>query len=126
MTKEEVAKKYLLYLEKGEIDKVVDLFAINGMVVSPLYGTKSARDFYTALVLDTNTSTLKFDGLFFEKDTRRISLLFDYQWELKHGEVVDFKVVDIIELNDHNKIEKLTIIYDTVTSRPALHSAKRI
>ncbi|GAA4278863.1 nuclear transport factor 2 family protein [Aquimarina mytili] len=122
MTKEEVARNYLLYLEKGEIDKIIDLFAADGIVVSPLYGTKSAKDFYEVLSTGTNTSKLQLDGLFFEKDSNRVSLLFDYHWELKHGEIVDFKVVDIIELTTENKIKKLTILYDTVRSRAALNN----
>ncbi|MBQ4819142.1 nuclear transport factor 2 family protein [Aquimarina sp. MMG016] len=120
MTKQEVAHDYLSFLEKDEIAKVIGLFTEDGIVVSPLYGTQSAKTFYKQLSEDTDSSKLKFDGLFFEKDSNRISLLFDYHWELKDGENVDFKVVDIIELNSKNKIEKLTIIYDTVEARVLL------
>ncbi|MEW7291896.1 nuclear transport factor 2 family protein [Aquimarina sp. 2304DJ70-9] len=122
MTKEEVARNYLLHLEKGKMNKVIDLFSKDGIVESPLYGVKPAKEFYTILAADTNNSILKFDGLFFEKDTNRISLLFDYHWILKSGEEVAFKVVDIIELNSENKINKLTILYDTVKSRAILNS----
>ncbi|SHI37471.1 nuclear transport factor 2 family protein [Aquimarina spongiae] len=125
MTKEEVAHNYLDFLQNGDIDQIVELFTDNGVVVSPLYGTKPAKDFYTVLKNDTNRSILRFDGLFFEEDTNRISLLFDYYWEISNGETVQFKVVDIIELSPENKIEKLTIIYDTVHSRKAIEDIKR-
>ncbi len=124
MTKEEVAQNYLLYLEKGEMGQVTNLFADEGIVVSPLYGTLPAKKFYETLAGDTNTSKLIYDGLFFEKDSNRMSLLFDYHWQLKNGKEVTFKVVDIIELNLENKIKKLTIIYDTVHSRAALARLK--
>lgn len=124
MTKEDVAKKYLLHLENGEIDKVVGLFTENGIVISPLYGVMPAKQFYETLAVDTNSSKLTYDGLFFEKDTNRMSLLFDYQWELATGESVEFKVVDVIELDSENKIEKLTIIYDTVEARTSLNALK--
>ncbi len=124
MTKEEIARNYLMYLENGDIDKVVDLFDENGIVESPLYGVLPARNFYKTLALDTNTSTLKFDGLFIEQNSNRISLLFDYDWELKDGKTVQFKVVDILELDNNNKILKLTIIYDTVHTRLALGNLK--
>ncbi|AXT59859.1 nuclear transport factor 2 family protein [Aquimarina sp. AD10] len=124
--KEQVAKKYLSFLEKGEIDRVVDLFTDDGLVISPLYGTRPAKDFYKALAADTTESILTFDGLFFEKQSNRISLLFDYDWKLKTGENVQFKVVDIIELNSENKIEKLTIIYDTVHSRDVLKELRKV
>ncbi|WP_299437098.1 nuclear transport factor 2 family protein [uncultured Aquimarina sp.] len=117
MTKEEVAKKYLSFLERGEIDNVINLFVDEGIVVSPLYGVLPATEFYKSLSEDTTSSKLLFDGLFFEKNTNRISLLFDYVWTLKNGKVVEFKVVDILELTPENKIKKLTIIYDTVNTR---------
>ena len=125
MTKEEVAQNYLSFLEKNEVDKVISLFAEDGIVESPLYGTMPASKFYKALADDTTTSKLKFDGLFLEKDSNRISLLFDFNWELKDGKRVVFKVVDIIVLNSENKIEKLTIIYDTVHSRSAIEELKK-
>lgn len=125
ITKEEVAHNYLAFLEKNEVDKVVSLFAEDGIVESPLYGIMQAKDFYKVLAEDTNASELKFDGLFFEKNTNRISLLFDFNWELKDGKKVTFKVVDIINLNSDNKIKKLTIIYDTVHSRSAIEELKK-
>lgn len=120
MTKKEVAENYLVFLEKGEIDKVVSLFTEDGIVDSPLYGTQSAKVFYKSLANDTNSSKLVFDGLFYEDNSSRISLLFDYIWELKSNAIVQFKVVDILELTPENKIQKLTIIYDTIHSREAL------
>ncbi|WP_298316078.1 nuclear transport factor 2 family protein [uncultured Aquimarina sp.] len=120
MTKEEVAKKYLFFLEKGEMKNVVDLFTQDGVVESPLYGVLSAEEFYKALSEDTNSSKLRYDGLFFEKNTNRISLLFDYVWELKNSKTVEFKVVDILELTPENKIKKLIIIYDTINARNLL------
>ena len=100
------------------------MFTDDGLVISPLYGKQPAKIFYKTLAADTNTSKVNFDGLFFEKDSNRISLLFEYLWELKDGKMIEFKVVDILEFNTENKIEKLTIIYDTVYSRKALAKLK--
>ncbi|MHA7059124.1 nuclear transport factor 2 family protein [Aquimarina sp. M1] len=120
MTAEEVTKKYLSFLERGEMDKVIDLFTNNGIVESPLYGVLPAAEFYNTLQEDTKSSQLHFDGLFYEKNTKRVSLLFNYEWTLKSNEKVKFKVVDILELTKKNKIQKLTIIYDTVNTRDLL------
>lgn len=120
MTKEELAKKYLEYLENGEIDRVIQLFTKDGMVVSPVYGTMVAKEFYYALAADTKASKLNFDGLFVEENSNRISILFDYHWTLKSDKIVTFKVVDVLELTFDNKIEKLTIIYDTINVRDVL------
>ncbi|GAA0720301.1 hypothetical protein GCM10009430_20320 [Aquimarina litoralis] len=120
MTKEELTKKYLEYLENGEIDKVIQLFTKDGVVVSPVYGTMLAKEFYYKLAEDTKSSKLYFDGLFVEENSNRISILFDYHWTLKNSKIVKFKVVDILELTLDNQIEKLTIIYDTVNARKVL------
>jgi len=124
MTKEEVAQQYLRHLEKGDVDKIISLFTNDAVVISPLYGEQTAKNFYTALQEDTSNSQLKYDGLFIEKDTNRMSLLFEYRWELKNGKIVTFKVVDIIEVNTENKIKKLTIIYDTIHSRKAIEGLR--
>ncbi len=124
MTKEEVARKYLSFLEKGEVGCIVNLFTDNGVVESPLYGKQLSKDFYKILANDTNSSRLKYDGLFLEDKSNRISLLFDYHWKLKNGKEVKFKVVDIIELDSENQICKLTIIYDTVHTRKAIEELK--
>ncbi|TPN89043.1 nuclear transport factor 2 family protein [Aquimarina algicola] len=124
MNSKEIAHNYLTYLEKGQISKIVDLFSETGTVISPLYGTMPATDFYTALASDTSESILEFDGIFQEENTSRITLLFNYTWILKNHKTVQFKVVDLIEFNIENKIEKLTIIYDTVHSRAVLNELK--
>ncbi len=121
---ETIAQNYLSFLEKGDIPKILSLFTKDGTVVSPVYGTKPAREFYQHLSNDTHKSVIKFDGIFFEKEKHRIALLFDYQWVLKNHKKVAFKVMDIIDFNDNLKIEKLTIIYDTVVSRDLVKSLK--
>ncbi|MFV9550730.1 nuclear transport factor 2 family protein [Algibacter sp. PT7-4] len=120
MTKKEVAKKYIDYLENGAIDSIINLFNTNGMVYSPLYGTKKAKDFYYELSNDTTNSKLKLLGIFEDNDTNNIALYFTYKWTLKTNKKVAFDVVDIIEFDAHNKISKLKIIYDTVNARKLL------
>jgi len=124
MTKQEIANTYLSSLEKGDIDKIIDLFTKDGVVESPLYGRQLAKDFYPILFNDTTSSELKFDGLFIEDNSNRMSLLFDYVWVLKDGKKVNFKVVDVITLSPQNKIEKLVIIYDTIHTRVAVEGLK--
>jgi len=120
MTKEEVAHQYLAHLQEGDMDKVISLFTKEGVVVSPIYGEMKAISFYKTLEKDTKASELHFDGLFVEKQTNRMTLLFEYRWTIKNGKTVMFKVVDVLQLDEEHKIEKLTIIYDTVDTRAAL------
>lgn len=117
MNKSGIAKKYLEYLENGNIEKVIGLFSNNGIVESPIYGIKKADVFYRELNNDTSNSELFLKGIFEQNDSNNLALYFTYKWTLKNNEKVEFDVVDIIELNSENKIMKLKIIYDTVTSR---------
>lgn len=113
MTKVEVAKEYIKFLSEGEVQKVVDLFSADGQVESPLYGNRSAKDFYLALANDTSNSELRIKGIYSEEDKNEIALYFNYKWTKKDGSIVEFDVVDILEFNSENKITKLKIIYDT-------------
>jgi len=117
MNKSEIAKKYLKYLEKGNIEKVINLFSSNGIVESPIYGIKKADEFYRELNNDTSNSELILKGIFEQNESNNLALYFTYKWTLKNNEKVEFDVVDIIELDSENKITKLKIIYDTVISR---------
>ncbi|MFT7900530.1 nuclear transport factor 2 family protein [Tenacibaculum ascidiaceicola] len=117
MNKGQIAKKYLEHLEKGNIEKVINLFSNNGIVESPIYGIKKANEFYRELNNDTSNSELILKGIFEQNESNNLALYFTYKWTLKNNEKVEFDVVDIIELDSENKITKLKIIYDTVISR---------
>lgn len=111
------AKDYLHLLESDNHNSLIQLFTKNGVVSSPIYGTLPAGEFYKGLMGDTNASKLRLDGVFAEENSNRIIVLFDYDWTLKNGTNVVFKVSDVFEFDDQGKVEKLTIIYDTVLSR---------
>ena len=72
MDKKEIAKRYITYLENGEVEKVISLFSDKGMVQSPLYGIKKASDFYNELANDTSNSELFVKGIFQEEDSYSI------------------------------------------------------
>jgi hypothetical protein len=127
MSKKEIAKKYIEYLEQGNTEDIIDLFSTNGQVTSPIYGTKLASSFYNNLNEDTLNIKLIINGIFEEDSLNRIALYFEYNWTLKNKKNVTFDVVDIIEFNANNKITHLHIIYDTVKSRgfvSAMHLTK--
>lgn len=53
MPPEQIAKTYLGALERSALETILDLYLEDGIVHSPLYGPRSAKDFYTALFKDT-------------------------------------------------------------------------
>lgn len=117
INKTSIAKSYIEHLSNGDLESLLSLFAENARVVSPVYGEKNYKDFYKQLFADTNNSELSIKGIFEDITTGNIALHFIYQWTLSNNSRVNFEVVDISEFNEDNKIELLTIIYDTVRSR---------
>ncbi|WP_215222598.1 nuclear transport factor 2 family protein [Echinicola shivajiensis] len=119
--KTKIAHQYIEFLEKGDSDKIISLFAENGIVESPLYGKMKASEFYKALFSDTTHSVLELKGVFGEKASDKLALYFNYKWTLKNNEVADFDVVDIIDFNQSDEIRFLKIIYDTEKSREIMN-----
>ncbi|MEO0506558.1 MAG: nuclear transport factor 2 family protein [Bacteroidota bacterium] len=120
LLREEVGKQYFKYLEKGDTDSILDLFQEEGMVQSPIYGTKSAKEFYQELAEDTSSSSLKLNTIFENTFSKQVALYFTYTWTLKNNNAVNFDVVDIMEFDDNNRITKLTIIYDAEIARKSV------
>ena len=120
LSKEEVGKQYFEHLKKGETDSILDLFHEEGMVQSPIYGTKSAKEFYQELAEDTSSSSLKLNTIFENTFSKQVALYFTYTWTLKNNNAVNFDVVDIMEFDDNNRITKLTIIYDAEIARKSV------
>lgn len=122
MSIQHIGSTYLKYLEKGDVSKILSLFTKDALVVSPVYGTLPAKEFYRKLKEDTKESIIRLDGIFTEEGGERIVMVFDYKWTLRNGEEVNFKVADILEFDPVQKIKKLLIIYDTVGSRELVNS----
>ena len=120
LLREEVGKLYFKYLEKGDTDSILDLFQEEVMVQSPIYGTKSAKEFYQELAEDTSSSSLKLNTIFENTFSKQVALYFTYTWTLKNNNAVNFDVVDIMEFDDNNRITKLTIIYDAEIARKSV------
>ncbi|MEM6724100.1 MAG: nuclear transport factor 2 family protein [Bacteroidota bacterium] len=118
-TSNTITQTYLAGLAEASLEEILDLFAENGQVISPLYGKMDARSFYTALFQDTKRSKVELIEAFPHPDKEQLALYFNYRWTMEHGTEVEFDVVDIIECNTHQKIERLTIIYDTQHTRNA-------
>lgn len=122
--KKEIATKYIEYLEKGDLENILDLFSEKAVVDSPVYGVMKAPDFYNKLMADTINSKLEILDIFESTNSNNLALYFKYHWTLINSEVVDFDVVDIIEFDEENKIQKLKIIYDTLFSRPQVRNLR--
>ena len=111
-------EEYLKQLEAGNAEKIAALFDENGIVNSPLYGKRPAKDFFKSLFSDTTKSKLTLLNIFNSEDKPHVyALHFKYEWTLKNGQETGFECVDVFEFNTHGKIREMTIIYDTYKTR---------
>lgn len=109
-----IIEEYLSRLGKGNRDELLEIFEEDAVVDSPLYGILPAKEFYADLLSDTNDSQLTLLNTFAgneNKDTCAGHFTFD--WTLRDGSLVKFECVDVFKISENNKIQKVTIIYDT-------------
>lgn len=117
----QLSHRHLEALEAGDLAGVLALFAPDATVVSPLYGTLPATEFYPLLLADTGQSRLTLrTTMTGEVDGRTVvSLWFDFDWTLASGEPAPLTVVDVAELDADGRIDRLHIVYDTAPIRAA-------
>ena len=121
----DVIKLYLQALESGNYDDIIRLFAEDATVVSPLYGTVKASDFYKNLLKDTEKSKITLLDIFISKNSEYVgAAYFHYEWTLNNGNTVSFECVDVFEFSEDGKIKKLKIIYDTHKARQIFEKLK--
>ena len=121
MSDADFVSRYLDALAAADVDRVLELFAADAVVHSPLYGELAASDFYPLLFADTSESRLRlratmsgeYEGI------PVVSFWFDFDWVLANGSPAPFSVVDVAELDREGKIAVLRIIYDTAPIRAA-------
>ncbi len=124
MDQKETIKKYLSALKKSDYETLIDLFASDAVVHSPLYGEVEANKFYKDLFKDTNKSVISLKDIFMSEDNSKGAVNFLYDWTLSDGSAVSFDCVDIFKFTTDGKIQKLTIIYDTSKTRPKFDKMK--
>jgi hypothetical protein len=127
MNVQELCDEYLAAMNAGDLERVLALYEPDAQVVSPLYGTMPAKQFYTELFADTGRSETRcinrFDA---SSHAPAIALQFHYRWTLADGVVVEFNCVDVFALNaERNRFAGLTIVYDTAPLRAVFDAVHR-
>lgn len=127
MTLENLCHRYLAALNAGDLDGVRALFTPGAEILSPLYGTRPAHDFYAELFADTTRSETTLLNIFDSSSQGgSLALHFRYVWTLASGKVVEFECVDVFELSaDRQHFTRMTIIYDTAPLRAAFEASRK-
>ena len=117
---------YFKGLETGNIAMVLDVFAENAFVHSPLYGDQPASVFYTKLFSDTRQSEITLLNIFDSTENNYTAAVhFKYHWILSDGTPTHFECIDVFKFDEQGKIADMTIIYDTAKLRPAFESLSK-
>jgi SnoaL-like domain len=119
---DDLVTTYIRALTTADAGLAVSLFADDGIVNSPLYGPRPARDFYPTLFADTSQANLTLKSVMSGQDQAShttVSFWFHFDWRLPSGTSAPFDVVDVATLGSDGKIRELHIFYDTVDIRPA-------
>lgn len=111
---------YLARLAAGDVSGVLDLFASDGVVTSPLTGEIPAREFYPHLAAEVQRSSITPVELFVSvDDPRRAAVRFRYEWVFSAGKRTSFDCIDVVTITDDGKIAELRFVYDTHPLRAA-------
>jgi hypothetical protein len=126
MDKASILKAYFRGLEKSSYQDVIKLFSPKAIVNSPLYGQVEAFVFYKELFSDTNASKILLKNIFINPENPNTAAVhFIYFWTLKDGNEIKFECVDVFDfVPRQDKIQSLTIIYDTYQRRASFSKLK--
>jgi SnoaL-like domain len=122
---DDLVSAYLRALSTADSGLAVSLFTEDGIVHSPLYGARPAREFYPALLADTSQAKLTLKAVMRGRDQTgqsTVSFWFHFDWRLPSGTAAPFDVVDVATLALGGKVKELHIIYDTVDVRPVFET----
>lgn len=114
MTVPTVVRRYLKAMEMGDLPGVLDCFAADGVVVSPVYGTVAVRPFYERLFADTISTEVRIRDLYVAQGRpERAIAHFDYVWRRRDQPVLKTRLIDLFDFDmSGRKIARLRIVMD--------------
>jgi len=115
---EETVRAYFAALDSNDLDAMLQLFAAEAIVHSPMLGEVRAAEFFPKVFgASSATSITVFDVLVSAQGQPRAVGYFNYDWTLKDGTVIQFDAADVFDFDADGRIAKMTILYDTYPIR---------
>ena len=110
-----ILETYMKALGNSEYQVIKGLFAPNGKVLSPFLGEVESGLFFDRLAnVSTENVITPIDIFTSATDKNHATCYFQYDWTVKDGTLISFKVMDLFTFADgSDKIEYLNLIYDT-------------
>ena len=114
MSFEKLVHLYCKALVENDLTAMLLLFSDQATVQSPLYPPMAAPDFYRKLFQTTYRTKVKYKNVFSRSILPGvIAAHLELAGGRTNGALAEFECVDIFELDANQKIQRLTIIYDT-------------
>jgi hypothetical protein len=109
-----VLQTYMDALGRSDYEAVKGLFATNGMVRSPFLGEMQAGPFFDRLAqASSNNVITPIDIFLSDSGTNLATAYFQYDWTVRDGTLITFKVMDLFTFDPHDQVTYLDLIYDT-------------
>lgn len=111
----DVLHTYMELLGRSDYATIAGLFAPDGIVRSPFLGEMPAEPFFDRLGQASKMNVITpIDVFLSEGNTTRAVAYFQYDWTVKDGSLITFKVMDLFTFApDSDKVTHLDLIYDT-------------
>ena len=107
-------KTYMTALGESDYATVKSLFAPDGKVLSPFLGEMPASPFFDRLAAASTKNVITPIDIFLsEAGKHHATAYFQYDWTVKDGTLIRFKVMDLFTFADDNRVVHLDLIYDT-------------
>lgn len=108
--RQNVAKQYILDLQKADYKDIVQLFEKNGKVVSTSRGEMDAKEFFYAFLPYINEAKTEIHQFFKASEgSDRLAVRFHFTYKMKDGEEGEGEYVDEFVFAQHSA--KLTQVY---------------
>lgn len=119
MPKQTLIKKFFQEIEKGHYDEVVKLFAPQGKIHSPIYGSMDAASFYKKLSIDAKATKIEIRNIFIDINNPHLAAAYIISsWGFKTGKSFNLEGINIFEFtSDEAQFQSVKFIYDTYTIR---------
>lgn len=110
-----ILRTYMKALGESDYATVKSLFAEDGRVRSPFLGEMPAGPFFDRLAEASARNVITPIDIFLSaSDARRATAYFQYDWTVRDGTVISFKVMDLFVFEPGtNAVSHLDLIYDT-------------
>jgi hypothetical protein len=110
-----VLTTYMQALHNSDYPKIKGLFSPEGRVHSPFLGEMEPAAFFDRLAQASDENRITpLDVYISAQNTHTATAYFQYDWRVKDGTEITFKVMDLFSFDaDTHLVKRLDIIYDT-------------